>query len=107
MHAGRPTTRPGKLAGDKAYGSQSIRSYLQKRGIIGVIPSKQNELKKQKNFDQKSYRRRNVVERCIGWLKENRRLGTRYEKLAITFSAMVQLAIIQQYFRNLELINTA
>jgi transposase len=107
LHAGRPTTRPTKLAGDKAYSSNKIRKYLQRRRVIAIIPSKQNELKQQKDFDKKTYRRRNVVERCIGWMKENRRLGTRYDKLAVAFSAFVQLAIIQQYFRKLELINTA
>jgi transposase len=33
----------------------------------------------------------------IGWLKECRRVCTRYEKLAVNFLAMIQLAIIQRY----------
>jgi transposase len=105
VHAGRPTVRPEKLAGDKAYSSNEIRRQLQRRHIIPVIPMKKNE-RRRRAFDKETYRQRNVVERCIGWMKENRRIGTRYDKLAITFSAMVQLGIIQQYLRKIELINT-
>lgn len=36
--------------------------------------------------------RRNVVERLVGWLKERRRLCTRFEKLADSYVAMVKLA---------------
>jgi transposase len=45
-------------------------------------------------FDRKSYRRRNVIERCISSLKWFRRVATRYEKLATDYRAMVTLAII-------------
>ena len=43
------------------------------------------------------YRQRNVVERCVGWLKENRRVAVRYEKLAINYLGMIKLAMIQRY----------
>jgi len=98
---GRPITRPRKLAGDKAYSCERIRQWLAARGIEAVIPQKSDQLKRRKTkplkFDRKAYRRRNVVERCIGWLKECRRLSTRYEKLAENFLAMVTLAMIQRY----------
>jgi len=42
-----------------------------------------------------------MVECSLGWIKENRRLGTRYEKLAVNFSTMVELAMIERYFRAL------
>jgi hypothetical protein len=38
----------------------------------------------------------------VNWLKENHRLGTRYEKLAINFLAMTKLAMIRRYFRILD-----
>jgi len=50
-------------------------------------------------FDRAAYRRRNVVERCVGWLKQARRVATRFEKLAVNFLAMLKLAMIQRYFR--------
>ena len=34
-------------------------------------------------LDKAAYRLRNVVERCIGWLKICRRIATRSEKLAM------------------------
>ena len=50
-------------------------------------------------FDKDDYRCRSVVECCIGWLKECRRVATRFEKLAVNFLAMLKLAIIEQYLR--------
>ena len=51
------------------------------------------------DFDKSEYRRRSIIEQCIGWLKECRRIGTRFEKLAINFLAMVKVAMIQRYLR--------
>ncbi|MCH7597333.1 MAG: transposase, partial [Planctomycetes bacterium] len=48
------------------------------------------------------YRQRNVVERCSNWLKEARRIATRYEKMAVNFLAMAKLAIIRRCFRILD-----
>lgn len=98
---GRPITRPRKLAGDKAYSNKRIRQWLASRGIEAVIPQKSDQIKRHKSkplkFDREAYRQRNAIERCIGWLKECRRLSTRYEKLAENFLAMVTLAMIQRY----------
>jgi uncharacterized protein (UPF0548 family) len=44
-----------------------------------------------------------VVERLVGWLKEHRRIATRFEKLASSFMAMVMLSFVRRYFRMLEL----
>jgi transposase len=40
-----------------------------------------------------------VIEQSIGWLKEYRRIATRYEKLALSFLAMVKLACIKFYLK--------
>jgi transposase len=50
-------------------------------------------------FDKETYKRRSIVEKCIGWMKECRRIGTRFEKLAINFLAMVKLAMIKRSLR--------
>ncbi len=42
-------------------------------------------------FDQPKYRQRNINERMFGWLKENRRSVTRFDKLAKSYAAMVSL----------------
>jgi transposase len=41
------------------------------------------------------------VEQCVGWLKENRAVGTRFDKLAVNYLATVQLAVIRRYLREL------
>ena len=40
-----------------------------------------------------------MVERCIGWIKESRRVANRYEKLAVNYLAMLKLAMMRRYFR--------
>ena len=92
--------RPYAVAGDKAYSYPRIRRWVSKRGIEAVIPSRSNQPKAKLN--KRKYRRRNVVERCIGWLKCCRRIATRYEKLATHFLAMVKLAMIQRCLRVLD-----
>ncbi len=47
-------------------------------------------------FARESYKRRNVIERLVGWLKERCRLCTRFEKLAQNYLAMVKLAFIEK-----------
>jgi transposase len=99
---GRPRSRPKRLAGDKGYSSDRIRRFLKDRGIEAVIPHKDNEKARhdpEVTFDKDAYRRRSIVEQSIGWLKECRRIGTRFEKLAINFLAMVKLAMTKRMLR--------
>ena len=98
---GRPTTRPKALIGDKGYNSRKIRCYLRSRGIRPVIPTYKNQ-KPDPAFDRELYRKRNVVERCIGWLKNFRRVATRHEKLAICYLAMSKLAAIRLIFNRFD-----
>jgi len=98
---GRPRTKPRRLAADKGYSYSTVRGYLRRRGIGAVIPTRKDQ-KPNPRFDRATYRRRNVIERLVGWLKENRRLATRFEKLAVNFLAMVKLAMIQRCFRLLD-----
>lgn len=96
---GRPRKRPKRLAGDKGYSCNRVRDWLWKYGIKPLIPRKDNEKLRhdgRSKFDKQTYRRRSIVEQTICWLKECRRIGTRYEKLAINFLAMMKLAMIQR-----------
>ncbi len=97
---GRPRSRPRALAGDKGYSYPHLRRYLRRRKIRAVIPTRKDQ-KPLPSFDKGLYRRRNVVERCIGWLKECRRLATRFEKLAENFLAMVKLAMLERLLKAL------
>lgn len=100
---GRPRMRPERLAGDKGYSFRRIRQWLRDRGIEAVIPQRQDQLAhhhgRPLTFDKVAYRRRSIVEQCVGWLKEARRIGTRFEKLAINFLAMLKLAMIHRYLK--------
>ena len=89
---------PASLAGDKGYSDPRIRQWLADRCIRDVIAHRSDQRIEggQGNFDRTSYRRRNVVERCVGWLEECRRVTTRFDKLAVNFLAMLELAIIER-----------
>ena len=90
------------MAGDKAYSSQAFRARLLGDGIAPVIPQRSNEKPlPAEEFSEEMYKRRNVVERCIGWLKECRRIATRFEKLAVSFEAMFEVAFIREYLKRL------
>ena len=91
---GRPRQRPKRLAGDKAYSSKRIRCWLRSRHIRPIIPTRSDE-RRNPQFDSAAYRQRNVVERCVGWLKGFRRIGTRFEKLAVNYAAMLTLGMIR------------
>ena len=43
-------------------------------------------------FDRPKYRQQNFIEWMFDWLKENRRISTRHDKLARSFGAMATLA---------------
>jgi len=89
--------QPRKLVGDKGYSAAELRDWLTDRGIQPVIPHKANEAARlAASFDAEAYRQRSVVEQCVGWLKEYRRIGTRFEKPAVNYHAMLQLANVAQ-----------
>src|SRR5262245_4872888 len=77
---------PLRLAGDKGYSYPGIRRWLARRRIGRVIPTRKGQ-PRDPNFDQDEYRKRNIIERVVGWSKECRRLLSRFEKLAINYLA--------------------
>jgi transposase len=75
---------PRRLAGDKGYSYPRIWRWLSRRRIGRVIPTRKDQ-PRAADFDKDEYRKRNIVERVVGWFKENRRLLTRFEKLAVNY----------------------
>ena len=98
---GEPIAWPVALAGDKGYRADWIDDCLLDLDITPVIPSKANEDLDSRpvDFDKEAYRRRNIVERLIGWLKESRRMFSRFEKTAKNFGGMIKMAFIHRYLR--------
>jgi transposase len=91
---GRPKLRPRTIVGDKGYTGRPVRDYLRRHGISAAIPQLKTE-KTPRLMDRGLYRERNVIERLVGRLKEYRRIATRYDKLAASYLAFVQLAAIR------------
>ncbi|WP_423824974.1 transposase [Salinibacter ruber] len=82
---GRPRKRPEAAQVDRAYGADWIRQRCADKGIESAIPARkdlQDVPVRPPTLGERRYRDRNTVERCVGHLKERRRLVVRYEKKA-------------------------
>jgi transposase len=99
--AGHAVAWPVSLGGDKGYRADWIDQYLLDLDIEPVIPSKANEDRDARpvEFDKDKYKRRSIVENVIGWLKESRRVFSRFEKTAKNFGGFVKMAFIHRYLR--------
>jgi transposase len=82
-----------KVIADKAYDSDPFIETIESQEAEAVIPPRSNRTE-QRSYDKEEYKKRNVVERFMNLIKQNRRVATRYEKTARNFLAMVQLASI-------------
>ncbi len=78
-----------RLIADKAY-ADSLRTWLQDRRIKAVISSTASRTIAYP-LDRRAYKRRNVIERLFGRLKNCRRIATRYDRLARNGMAAVAL----------------
>ena len=103
---GKPKTKPKAVVADKGYDFSPVRSYLSKRKIKAVIPQRKmpeawkcHKRGPKPKTDFKVYKERNIIERLIGWLKNCRRIATRFEKHESSFLAMVKLAFIKFYLK--------
>ena len=81
------------ILGDKAYGSEKIRNYIEEHGATYTIPPKCNA-KEPWEYDEWIYRERHLVECFFQKIKWFRRIATRYETLDDTFLSFVYLASI-------------
>ncbi len=91
--------QPKALLADKGYDSNSIRADLKRRGIKSVIPPQSNRIKTIR-YNKKLYKTRNGIERHFGFLKQNRRIATRYDKTAASFFAFLCLAAIKIWLKS-------
>lgn len=98
---GEPVAWPVALGGDMGYRADWIDEYILDLGIQPVIPTPVNQDRdaRRVEFDRELYRQRNIIERLIGWLKESRRIFSRFEKSAKNFGGMIKMAFIERYLR--------
>lgn len=91
---------PRELYADSAYDAEALREGLKSMGIEANIPVNPRNGRKPKPYDIKLYRKmRSAVERFYGWLKSFRRIIIRYERLAITYRALINIACIIIHLR--------
>lgn len=102
---GRPRKRPDRVIADKAYSHPSTRQALRARQVTFTCPERSDQIARRlakgtaggrpPDFDNETYRDRNVIERCFARLKQFRDLATRYAKrLAYWRSELVIATII-------------
>src|ERR687889_500537 len=83
---------------------QANRAYLRRRGIRATIPEGRDQQANRVRrgsaggrppaFDKTAYKRRNIVERCFNRFKQYRAIATRYDKTALSYQAMIDLATL-------------
>jgi transposase len=88
-----------QLIARRAYDANSPRSALRQHGAEAVIPSTRSR-KRPIPYDPIAYKQRNVIEPMFGHLKDFRRIGTRYEKLAQSYLAAAILAATVTWWIN-------
>ena len=88
---------------DKGYDTSRVRNTIKSYGVTPVIPfkgvylPKESELGPEDFYDVKLYKKRNIIERFFGKLKENKRIAMRFDKMDSTFLAFIALAIAKLY----------
>ena len=79
------------LIADKGYDSDRFRKALFDLDIAPCIPGRRNR-KQPVDYDDDLYKRRNLIERMFGRLKDWRRIATRYDRCAHTFMSAICIA---------------
>ena len=74
--------------GDKGHDSDRFLGALAGRGTAPCIPGRASR-KKPVACDTERYKQRNLIERMFGRLKDWRRIATRYDRCAHTFSSAI------------------
>ena len=81
------------ILGDKAYGTEKIRTYITEQNAKYTIPPRENNPDPW-YCDYWLYKERHLVEYFFNKIKAFRRVATRYDKLASSFLAFVHIASI-------------
>ena len=93
---------PKRLIGDKAYDSDPLDERLQdQHGVEMIAPNRRKRRKTQDGRPLRRYLRRWKLERLFAWLKNFRRLTSRWERYSANFLGMVQLGSVLILLRHL------
>jgi len=98
---------PPRLIADRAWDSEKHSRALREERNIELIAPKRNGCnpsnRKQDGRPLRRYRRRWKVERLFAWLKQFRRIGTRWERKSQNYLGFLHLgcaAILLRHFRD-------
>ncbi|RYE19673.1 MAG: hypothetical protein EOP45_12290 [Sphingobacteriaceae bacterium] len=91
------------VVADKGYNTGYIRNFIKSKGATPVIPLKgvylpnDSTLTPEDFYDARLYRKRHIIERLFGRLKENKRIAMRFDKLDYTFLSFIALALAKSF----------
>jgi transposase len=88
-----------RVVADKGYDSDGLREKIAETGGNYCIPPRKTRLN-HVHWHRGYYRKRHRVENFFQRIKRYRRVGTRYEKLELTYLAFVQLAAIVDWIKS-------
>ncbi len=88
---------PKRLIADKADDADRLRGWLQERGIEAVIPGRAARAVVYR-LTRVAYRRRNIIERRFGHLKNWKRIATKCDRRAVNdLAAIALVATVTQW----------
>ena len=91
------------VVADKGYDNGKIRNFIKSKNAVPVIPYKgvylpdDSTLTPEDFYDTKMYRKRHIIERLFGRLKENKRIAMRFDKLDSTFLSFIAIALAKLF----------
>lgn len=85
---------PERLIADRGYDSNKARQLIEGKGMLPIIPARENNTKAthQDGRHLRRYSNRWIIERTNAWIQNFRRLVVRYERSVIIFTALIHMA---------------
>ena len=85
----------------RAYDADWIREFIEDQECKACIPLKVNRTEPA-SYSKRTYKKRNLIERYIGKLKQFRYVSTRFDRSTVNYLAMAKLAAVRLWLRHYE-----